>query len=565
MAIKNTETCETRVRSRIPVIDLFAGPGGLAEGFSPLGSDEQHKLFQVLLSFEVDPVACLTLRLRAFLRKFRNDLPSEYYDFLNGQALSEPDWHALYPSQWRLACNETKCMKLGSNDTTNYLNQQIRQIRKEYGGRTLLLGGPPCQSYSVIGRARNANSHSYNADTDERQSFYIQFVNALQLLRPAVAVMENVRGMLSAKHHGEPVFSKIMEALRHAGGKDEYTLYALTGEDVGRSWSDGVTSSEYLVRCETHGVPQSRHRIFVVCIRRDVAEILPTKLIPRLEPFMQKVTVADVLGKMPTLRSRLSRSDNGKEWQRAIREAIILLQRAQQDLSHQNELKFRDALNKALNSTNGTIPPFESECGGTMLGNSCPDDLGNWLFDVRLTRLPNNQTRGHNPEDLARYLYAVAFAQTFNKSPKDIDFPSVLAPNHASWKTGNFSDRFRVQLFDRPSSTITSHIAKDGHYFIHPDPAQCRSLTVREAARLQTFPDNYFFQGTRSQQYVQVGNAVPPFLAQQIAASVARVFEYHDKISVRSRRLARQHQAIHAGSVSWKEQKVTRTPDEIGC
>jgi hypothetical protein len=122
--------------------------------------------------------------------------------------------------------------------------------------------------------------------------------------------------------------------------------------------------------------------------------------------------------------------------------------------------------------------------------------------------------------DLARYLFVAAFAQAHQRSPIAREFPAALAPDHRNWDSGHFADRFRVQLWDAPSTTVTSHIAKDGHYFIHPDPLQCRALTIREAARLQTFPDNYQFLGNKTQQFVQVGNAVPPLLARQIAEAL---------------------------------------------
>ena len=155
-----------------------------------------------------------------------------------------------------------------------------------------------------------------------------------------------------------------------------------------------------------------------------------------------------------------------------------------------------------------------------------PKYLKGWFFDRRLDGVCNHNSRSHMAKDFERYFYASCYFKWKKISPKLKNFPGDLLPEHknakrAAEKGSLFEDRFRVQNEKGVSTTITSHLSKDGHYFIHPDPGQCRALTVREAARLQTFPDNYFFEGNRTQQYVQVGNAVPPWLANQIAKIVS--------------------------------------------
>ena len=511
--------------SLVPVVDLFSGPGGLAEGFAALRDPQGHPRFSITLSVEMDEAAHRTLRLRGFLRKFPSGFPSEYYDFVNGLEAREPDWEALYPEEWEKACDETLCLKLGATGAASLIERRVELIRELHGDRTVLLGGPPCQSYSVVGRSRNSGNARYNADEDERQSLYQEYAAVLEQLRPAVAVMENVAGILSACHKDRSVFPDVMESLQNAGGSDQYRLYALASPYDSRTWAEGLNPKDFLVRAEEFGIPQTRHRVFVVCIRSDVANVVPKEALPRLVPVETKVSLHDVIGLMPVLRSRLSWDDDANYWQDVVKNACEEIRTCLPEMEQPFHEEFSQLLDNVSNSTRGDAPPFREAKGETSVANSCSAELREWIVDDNITMLPNNETRSHMHEDIARYLYAATFASVFGRSPKAIDFPRPLAPKHSNWNTGAFNDRFRVQLSERPSTTITSHLSKDGHYFIHPDPSQCRSLTVREAARLQTFPDNYFFHGSRTQQYVQVGNAVPPYLARQIAKRVQELLE----------------------------------------
>ena len=516
--------------SMVPVVDLFSGPGGLAEGFAALRNSSGQPQFCIDLSIEMDPVAHRTLRLRAFLRKFPRQFPTEYYKFLNGEVTEEPDWATLYPKEWEAASDETKQLELGNSAATDFVQQRIREIREKHEDRTVLLGGPPCQSYSVAGRSRNAGNASYDPDKDKRQSLYRKYVNVLEQLQPALAVMENVKGMLSARHLGEKIFPKVMDSLCDAGGEDRYHLYALASSHENHRWRHGLQEKDFLVRAEEFGIPQSRHRIFVICIRDDIAHGLPEQILPQLKRSDATVSVNDIIGAMPELRSRLSRDDHDASWQKTIENACEFLSVWVPEIEQDQQQTYSEAISLACESAQGPTLPFGDAMGGIVLGDSCPNELRGWIIDGNLNKLPNNETRGHMEKDLWRYLFAASFARAAGRSPRANDFPPGLAPNHQSWNTGKFHDRFRVQVSDRPCTTITSHISKDGHYFIHPDPTQCRSLSVREAARLQTFPDNYYFHGGRTQQYVQVGNAVPPYLAWQIATRVWDVLDHHDSV-----------------------------------
>jgi DNA (cytosine-5)-methyltransferase 1 len=509
--------------NKIPVVDLFAGPGGLGEGFSAYTDQDDRPVFNIILSVEKEKDAHRTLTLRSFFRKFpHGKVPDEYYDYLRGE-ISRDVLFEKYPDEATLAINEAWCEILGNDKELNdRIDNKIRNHLNTKKDSWILIGGPPCQAYSVVGRSRNKGIKKYVPEDDPRSYLYKEYLRIISCHRPTIFVMENVKGMLSAKLNGKSVFEQIISdltcpskhLLRSTENNNEsdieYDIYPLVclNEKNNSIENDPDT---FIVKSEEYGIPQARHRVILFGVRREFTHHKPDSL-----KKSHEVTVCDVLDGLPKARSGLSKNKDGvKQW----KAEVLKVHDSQWFINMNDHTDLQDTLETALAEIESRrdLDRGKEFTSGEITVRS---DLASWYLDERLGGVCNHTTRGHMASDLHRYLYASCFAELYKKTPKVYDLPEELIPNHKNVRSGHFDDRFRVQLADRPSMTITSHISKDGHYYIHYDPTQCRSLTVREAARLQTFPDNYFFEGGRTSQYIQVGNAVPPLLARQIAAIV---------------------------------------------
>lgn len=520
----------------IPIIDLFAGPGGLGEGFTSAHSAEN--LFRISVSVEMDEVAHRTLMLRAFFRQFRyagKSVPDEYYQYLAG-TLERTKLESAFTEEWTASKNEALCAELGNSEKEH---QPLidKRIATAVGSKKdwLLIGGPPCQAYSLVGRSRMQNAEDYvrkqghSFEDDRRHKLYQQYLRIIALYGPSVFVMENVKGILSAKLEGERIFPKILADLRDPSvaakqynwdnvKKNKYRLISfVTGKEPAQG-----KESDFLIRSEDYGIPQARHRVILLGIREDVFSEINGYIAPLVKSH--KNLLESVIGDLPPLRSGFSKGkDSVDRWKKYFK-----------TIENSTWIKDSDpTVHEVLVKAIFKLKKRDLERAYDGSENFALDIFEGWYSDKGMKGLSNHDTRAHMDKDLARYLFVAAYGKANGKSPHLKDFPEVLLPNHKNVGTSlpdqKFSDRFKVQVWDHPASTVTSHISKDGHYFIHPDPTQCRSLTVREAARIQTFPDNYYFEGGRTEQYHQVGNAVPPYLAKQLAEVVADIFRRFDR------------------------------------
>jgi DNA (cytosine-5)-methyltransferase 1 len=398
-------------------IDLFSGASGLSEGFIRQG-------FLPIAHVEFDKAACFTLKTRVAFHYLsgagKEDL---YYSYIKGD-ISRDQLYALIP---QALLNSVIHAEIGKE------NKRIFQTIDDFLGENsvdLIIGGPPCQAYSKIGRAVLKNKKD-----DHRTTLYIQYGRFLKKYRPKIFVFENVPGILNAAK-GQ-YFKNLQKYYKRLGYRVEAKL----------------------LNAYDYGVVQNRIRVIIIGWQKDLIFNYPE--IPSVN---KKYFRDDIFYDLPAIKpGESSRVHN-----------------------------YTNTINEYLQKTsirNGV--DFVSQ---------------------HITRL-------HNIRDLAIYRLAI------NKLKKNIRLKNNQIPDDMRTQKNitDFLDRFKV--VGREPHTMIAHIAKDGHHFIHPDIKQLRSISVREAARIQSFPDDYYFEGiiedqSRSAAFRQIGNAVPPLLSATIAKAI---------------------------------------------
>lgn len=411
--------------SQLTFIDLFAGCGGLSEGFLQSGR------FKALAHVEWELPMVETLRKRLVDAWDHSEQEARkkviHFDIQKTRELIEGHWSAD---------------SLGKYGSTNH-DAVIRGGLKSVCGRrkvNLVIGGPPCQAYSIAGRAQDRNSMKL----DYRNYLFESFVKVVEAFRPDVFVFENVPGMLSACPGDVPVTLRIHKAFSKVG-------YWIRPPE--RMSASVYTASDF-------GVPQRRNRVIVIGTRTDSS--------------VSAEEIYEAIDKLRTYEGR----------ERTVRDAIGVLPRIL-------------PLPRPIRSGRRNISHL------TQSENSDP----------------LHEARYHNESDIR--IFREWIAKDMNGLPNEA---KIAYYNRLKGRSSNHA-KYRNLEWNRPSPTVVAHLYKDGLMFIHPDVEQCRSITVREAALLQSFPEDFAFQGTIGECYRMIGNAVPPLMAKAIAEGIPAVFE----------------------------------------
>lgn len=404
------------MKDKINIIDLFAGCGGLSDGF------EQTGKYRTLACVDWEKLTCDTLAYRLKHKwgyKNANNIVLHYdiqqtENLINGW-LDDP----IY-------------------GTSEGLDKIVEKSKKNID---VIIGGPPCQAYSIAGRIRDKNG----MNDDYRNFLFESYLKVVDYFRPKLFVFENVPGLLSAEPGGISIVKRIMEAFEQKGYEivDDLRKYAL-------------------IDCTKFGIPQSRRRIIIIGVDKecfanvDIQKALRdlyTCIIPQY--YSKQKTVKDAIGNLPKLYP--------------LKETVVI--------------------------------------GGKR-----------YSHNYVLNGIENHTPRMHNKRDMEIFRILAEDIQTGRMQYEKIDAIKELYFKYTGKKSN--IHKYHVLRWDMPSNTIPAHLYKDGLRHIHPDPEQMRSITVREAARLQSFDDDFIFKGSITDQYKMIGNAVPPKFAKAIAQSV---------------------------------------------
>jgi len=399
-------------------LDIFSGAGGLTEGFIRAG-------FHMIAHVEKEYSASLTLKTRIAYHylKSKNKLDI-YYSYLR-QEISRNELYSCIPKKLL----KTVINKEINDKTISEIFEEI-DLLLENKKIDILIGGPPCQAYSLVGRAVLGNK----IKKDHRNYLYKQYLKFLKKYSPNYFVFENVRGMLSAKdENGNNIFKNIINEMNDLGYNVNYKL--LDAKDF--------------------GVPQSRKRVIILGWKKNI-----NFSFPNFDKIENGITLNELFKDLPKLHA-------------GERIDFIYIKK-----------KINISSLKKLN-----------------------------ILDKNSDIITQHISRPNKKEDLEIYKIVLAEKKK-GKSLKYTDLPKELIFHKNLY---SFLDRFKALDGEGISHTMLAHISKDGHYYIHPDIFQNRSITVREAARIQTFPDDYFFEDSRTAAFVQIGNAVPPLMAEIIA------------------------------------------------
>ena len=438
--------------SKIPVIDLFAGPGGLGEGFSSLLNIDHERVFDIKLSIEVDEHAHKTLRLRSFYRQFKqHEVPEIYYNYIRENDLKKKDViikqiKEEYSEEWKHAEQEAWKYELPFKEETSkdskqkkgYTLREIVEKHKEIDERInkslegekewLLIGGPPCQAYSLVGRSRNKGIN----EEDHRVFLYKEYLRIIAKHHPAVFVMENVKGLLSAKVGEQKIFDWIKKDLKNPGTvfkklrSPKYKVYSFIKKPDAydnKGFPIYKNDSDYLIKSEKYGIPQRRHRVILLGIREDVV----FRTVNTLKTTV-KVKLKDVIDSLPPLRSGIGREIIGEnEKGNHIYSKIENKQRNWEKAVNNSRAKLRKLFPEPDESKLFSYPVTQgNNFVACLLSENLNPLYENWYKDERLKGILNHETRTHLREDLCRYLFSALYLEKNGDFPKLKNYPEWL-------------------------------------------------------------------------------------------------------------------------------------------